>query len=59
MARKNNKKNRRRVIFYGISKFDYEAREKLVEGYLSPKEISIEEKDKKVESSSGNAWTEV
>ena len=32
MARKNNKKNRRRAAFYRINKFDYEVREKLVEG---------------------------
>ena len=31
MARKNNKRNRRRVAFYRISKFNYKAREKLVE----------------------------
>ncbi len=39
MARKNNKKNRRRVAFYGISKFDYNAREKLAEGQPPLKEI--------------------
>ncbi len=27
MARKNNKRNRRRAAFYGINLFDYEARE--------------------------------
>ncbi len=32
MTRKNNKKNRRRAAFYGISKFNYKAREKLAEG---------------------------
>jgi len=32
MARKNNKKNRKRAAFYGISKFNYEVREKLTEG---------------------------
>ncbi len=44
MARKNNKKNRRRAAFYEISKFDYKAREKLAEGQLPLKEILIEEK---------------
>ncbi len=53
MARKNNKKNRRRVTFYGINKFDYEARENLTKGQL-PKEIPID-KDKEVEFSLGNA----
>ena len=57
MARKNNKKNRRRVTFYGISKFDYEARENLVKGQLPPKENPTEE-DKKVESSPENTQTE-
>ena len=37
MARKNNKRNRRRAAFYRISKFDYEAREKLVEEHPSSK----------------------
>ncbi len=32
MARKNNKKNRRRAAFYRISKFDYEVKERLAEG---------------------------
>ncbi len=32
MAHKNNKRNRRRVAFYEINKFDYEMREKLAEG---------------------------
>ncbi len=44
MAQKNNKKNRKRAVFYGINKFDYEARKKLAEEQPSPKEISIEEK---------------
>ncbi len=57
MACKNNKKNRRRVVFYEISKFDYETREKLVKGQPLPKKIS-QEKEKVVEYSSGNAWTE-
>ena len=55
MARKNNKRNKRRATFYGINKFDYEAREKLVEGHLPLKETPTEEeKDKKVEFSSGS-----
>ncbi len=49
MARKNNKKNRRKATFYGINKFDYEAREKLVEGQLLPKEIYTDDKAKLVE----------
>ena len=57
MTRKNNKKNRRRAAFYGINKFNYEARENLAKGQLPPKEASAKE-DKKVESSPGNAWTE-
>jgi len=57
MAHKNNKKNRRRAAFYRISKFDYEVRENLVKGQIPPKE-TIMEKDKEVESSSGNVWTE-
>ncbi len=44
MARKNNKKNKRKAAFYRISKFDYKAREKLAEGQSSLKEIPIEEK---------------
>ncbi len=45
MARKNNKKNRRRAVFYRISKFNYKIKEKLAEGWPLPKEISkIEEK---------------
>ena len=43
MARKNNKKNRRRAAFYGINPFDYEAREKLAAGQLSPKKTPKEE----------------
>ncbi len=57
MTCKNNKKNRRRAAFYGISKFDYKAREKLTKGQLLPKKTPTEEKV--VEHSSGNAWTEV
>ncbi len=53
----NNKRNRRRVAFYGISKFNYEARKKLAEGQLPPKET--QEKEKVVEHSSENTWTEV
>ncbi len=58
MARKNNKKNRRRAAFYGINKFDYEARENLVKGHPPLVEV-FTEKDKKVESSPGNEWAEV
>ena len=58
MARKkNNKKNRRRVAFYEISKFDYEARENLAKGQPPLKEIPTEKK-KEVESSSRSVWTE-
>ncbi len=57
MARKNNKKNRRRATFYRINKFDYEIREKLVEGQLPPKETT--EETKIVKSSLENVWTEV
>jgi len=56
MAQKNNKKNRRRATFYGISKFDYEMREKLAAGQPLPKETSVEEKV--VESSPEDVWTE-
>ncbi len=52
MACKNNKKNRRRAAFYEISKFDYEAREKLAEGQPLPKETPTEKKA--VESSLKN-----
>ena len=57
MVYKNNKRNRRRAAFYGINKFDYEARENLAKGYLPPVEIP-KEKEKKVELSPGNEWTE-
>ena len=53
MARKNNKRNRRRAAFYGINKFDYEARENLTKGHPPPVEVSTE-KDKEVELSLGN-----
>ncbi len=55
MARKNNKKNRRRAAFYGINKFDYEIKENLAKGYPSSKEILTEKEDKKVKSSSRSA----
>ncbi len=54
MARKNNKKNRRRAVFYRISKFNYKARENLIKGQLSSKETPIE-KDKEIESNPKNA----
>ncbi len=57
MACKNNKKNRKRVAFYRINKFDYKARKNLAKGQLLPKETPIEE-DKKVEFSPGNTQTE-
>ena len=57
MACKNNKRNKRRAAFYGINKFDYEVRENLTKGQLSPKEIPTE-KVKEVESSLENAGTE-
>ncbi len=58
MARKNNKRNRRRAAFYGINKFNYEARENLVKGH-PPLVEAPTEKEKEVESSPGNKWTEV
>ncbi len=57
MACKNNKRNKRRAAFYGINKFDYKARENLVKGH-SPPEETLTEKNKEVESSPGNKWTE-
>ena len=59
MARKNNKRNRRRAAFYGINPFDYEAREKLAAGQPP---LPVEETPKKeevVKSSPVNEWTEV
>jgi len=53
MTCKNNKKNRRKAAFYGISKFNYKVRKKLAERQLLPKEILTEEKV--VEYSLGNA----
>ncbi len=44
------------MVFYGISKFDYEMREKLVEGQPLPQET---QQERTVEKSSKNAWTEV
>jgi len=57
MVHKNNKRNRRRAAFYGISKFNYESKEKLAKGQPSPQEICTNKK--KVEKSPGNSWTEV
>ena len=57
MARKNNKRNRRRAAFYRINKFDYEARENLAKGHPLSEE-TLTEKDKEVKSSPGNEWTE-
>ncbi len=53
MACKNNKKNRRKAVFYRISKFDYKAKKRLAERQPSPKETPIEEKV--VENNLGNA----
>ena len=53
MARKNNKRNRRRAAFYRINKFDYEARENLVKRHPPPVEAPTE-KDKEVKPSLGN-----
>ncbi len=58
MARKNNKRNRRKAAFYEINKFDYEIRENLAKRQLPPKEILTEE-DKKVKLNLGNVWIEV
>ena len=49
MTHKNNKRNRRKVVFYYINQFDYKAREKLMKGQLSPKETYTSEKATKVE----------
>ncbi len=43
MARKNNKRNRRRAAFYGINPFDYEAREKLAAGQPPVEEMPKKE----------------
>ena len=58
MARKNNKRNRRRAAFYGINLFDYEAREKLVAGQPPPEETSKKEEEVVVKPSPVNEWTE-
>ncbi len=57
MARKNNKRNRRRAAFYRINKFDYEVRENLAKGHPPLIETLIE-KEKEAECSPGNEWTE-
>ena len=57
MAKKNNKRNRRRAAFYGINPFDYEAREKLAVGQPPVEETPKKEEDV-VKSSPGNEWTE-
>ena len=57
MARKSNKKNRRRAAFYRINKFDYEVRENLAKGHPPLIETLIE-KEKEAECSPGNEWTE-
>ncbi len=58
MTCKNNKKNRRRAVFYRISKFNYEVRENLTKGQL-PLKKTVTEEDKVVEYSPGNEWTKV
>ena len=57
MACKNNKKNRRRAAFYGINKFDYEAKENLMKGYPPSKENPYR-KNKEVQPSPRNEGTE-
>ena len=57
MARKNNKRNRRRAAFYGINPFDYEAREKLAAGQSLVEETPKKEEDV-VKPNPGNEWTE-
>ena len=37
MTHKNNHRNCRRAAYYHINQFDYEVREKLAKGQLSPK----------------------
>ena len=44
MAHKNNKKNRRKVAFYRINKFDYKVKEKLAEEQPLSKEIYTDKK---------------
>ena len=58
MARKNNKRNRRRAAFYGINPFDYEAREKLAAGQVPPVEEMPKKEEDVVKLSPGNEWTE-
>ncbi len=58
MARKNNRRNRRRAAYYHINQFDYKAREKLAEGQSSSKEMYSSEKAKIVELRSDYTWNE-
>ena len=58
MARKNNKRNRRRAAFYGINPFDYEAREKLAAGQPPPVEETPKKEEDVVKLSPANEWTE-
>ncbi len=58
MARKNNRKNRRRIAFYGINKFDYKAREKLAVGQ-SPLKETPKEEGIVIEASPENEWTKI
>ena len=59
MARKNNKRNRRRAAFYGINPFDYEAREKLAVGQPPPPEETPKKEEVVIKPSPVNEWTEV
>ncbi len=60
MARKNNKRNRRRAAFYGINPFDYETREKLAAGQPPPPSEETSKKEEVVvKLSPVNEWTEV
>ena len=54
MARKNNKRNRRRAAFYGINPFDYEAREKLAAGQPPPVEGTSKKEEDVVKPSPAN-----
>ena len=59
MARKNNKRNRRRAAFYGINPFDYEAREKLAADQPPLPEETSKKEEAVIKLSLVNEWTEV
>ncbi len=59
MARKNNKRNRRRAAFYGISPFDYEVREKLAADQPPLPEETSKKEEAVIKLSLVNEWTEV